>query len=55
MPEMKKLIMQHAPDQDIFDVAKKQGTVNLRDDGIAKVLKGMTTMEELVRVAFSEG
>ena len=55
LPEMKKLIMQHAPDQDIFAVAKKQGTVTLRDDGIAKVLKGMTTMEELVRVAFSEG
>ena len=55
LPEMKKLIMQHAPDQDIFAVAKKQGTVTLRDDGIAKVLKGLTTMEELVRVAFSEG
>lgn len=55
LPEMKKLIMQHAPDQDIFDVAKKQGTVTIRADGIAKVLKGLTTMEELVRVAFSEG
>lgn len=55
LPEMKKLIMQHAPDQEIFALAKKQGTATIREDGIAKALKGQTTIDELVRVAFSEG
>jgi len=55
LPEMKKLIMQHASDQDIFALAKKQGTSTIREDGISKVLAGQTTLEELVRVAFSEG
>jgi len=55
LPEMKKLIMQHASDQEIFALAKKQGTSTIREDGISKVLAGQTTLEELVRVAFSEG
>ena len=55
LPEMKKLIMQHASDQEIFALAKKQGTSTIREDGISKVLAGKTTLEELVRVAFSEG
>jgi len=55
LPEMKKLIMQHAPDQEIFALAKKQGTSTIREDGIAKALMGQTTLDELVRVAFSEG
>jgi len=55
LPEMKKLIMQHAPDQEIFALAQKQGTATIREDGIAKALNGQTTIDELVRVAFSEG
>ena len=35
---------------DIQNVARKQGLHLMREDGWAKVLKGMTTIEEIVRV-----
>lgn len=35
----------------IFDEAKKQGMVTMKQDGILKVLEGITTIEEILRVA----
>jgi type IV pilus assembly protein PilB len=51
--EIKKLISEKASTQVIRDVAKKAaGLVPLRVDGLRKVLKGMTTLEEVDRVAY---
>jgi type IV pilus assembly protein PilB len=51
--EIKKLISERAPTQVIRDVAKKTaGLVPLRVDGLRKVLKGITTIEEVDRVAY---
>jgi type IV pilus assembly protein PilB len=49
---MKRLIAEKAPTQQARDAAKENlGMVSLREDGLYKVLKGMTTLEEVNRVA----
>ncbi len=45
---VKKLIIDKADISQIFDQAKKDGLVTLREDGIQKVLAGITTAEELL-------
>jgi type IV pilus assembly protein PilB len=51
--EIKKLISDRASTQLIRDVAKKTaGMVSLRVDGLRKVLKGITTLDEVDRVAY---
>jgi len=51
--EIKKLISEKASTQVIRDVAKKTaGMVSLRVDGLRKVLKGITTLDEVDRVAY---
>jgi general secretion pathway protein E/type IV pilus assembly protein PilB len=48
--EIREMILQRKSAGDIQNVAKKQGLHLMREDGWAKVLKGMTTIEEIVRV-----
>ena len=51
--DIKKLISERASTQVIRDVAKKTaGLVPLRVDGLKKVLKGITTLDEVDRVAY---
>jgi type IV pilus assembly protein PilB len=51
--EIKKLISEKASTQVIREVAKKTaGMVSLRGDGLRKALRGITTMEEVDRVAY---
>jgi len=51
--ETKKLISERASTQVIREVARKTvGMVPLRGDGLRKVLKGITTIEEVDRVAY---
>lgn len=50
-PEMQELITARASTNDINNLAKKQGMKFLFDDGFEKVKAGMTTIEELMRVA----
>ena len=51
--EIKKLISERASTQVIRDVAKKTaGLVPLRTDGLRKVMKGITTLDEVDRVAY---
>jgi len=51
--EVKKLISEKASTQVIREVAKKTaGLIPLRVDGLRKVLKGMTTLDEVDRVAY---
>ncbi|OGY74906.1 MAG: hypothetical protein A3H07_01100, partial [Candidatus Jacksonbacteria bacterium RIFCSPLOWO2_12_FULL_44_15b] len=50
-PEMQNLIL-HAPSaQEIWKLARKEGSKTLFEDGIEKVKTGVTTVEELLRVA----
>lgn len=53
--ELKEMILRRAMKQEIEDFARlKQGMKSLREDGIAKVLAGITTLSELNRVTPKE-
>jgi type IV pilus assembly protein PilB len=48
--EIERLAVERASAVQISQVARDQGMVTLRDDGMAKVLNGVTTLEEILRV-----
>lgn len=50
-PQIEELIIRHASSTDLNTAARKQGMKSLFEDGLAKVLSGMTSLEELMRVA----
>jgi len=50
-PEMKNLILKNPPTKQIWELAQKQGSISLFQDGIEKVRNGITTIEEVLRVA----
>lgn len=49
--EIQKLIISHATAAEIMRLARSKGTVTMRQDGILKVLSGITTIDEVNRVA----
>jgi type II secretory ATPase GspE/PulE/Tfp pilus assembly ATPase PilB-like protein len=49
--EIQKLIIARATSADIQRMAVAQGMVTMREDGYLKALTGLTTMEEVNRVA----
>jgi type II secretory ATPase GspE/PulE/Tfp pilus assembly ATPase PilB-like protein len=48
--QIRQLILGHAAGSDIAKVARQQGTVTMLEDAVAKVLQGMTTVQEALRV-----
>jgi len=50
-PEMEDLILKNPSSQEISEFARKQGSRSLFEDGLDKVMKGITTPQELLRVA----
>lgn len=53
--EIAELIVRRAPLADIREAAKANGMHELREDGLDKVLQGITTPEEVMRVVFTAG
>jgi type IV pilus assembly protein PilB len=51
---IRQLIMNNRPIMEIRDYAMKTGTIFLIDDGFLKVKQGLTTTEEVLRVAINE-
>ncbi|HET6947390.1 MAG TPA: type II/IV secretion system protein, partial [bacterium] len=51
---IRDLILKGASANDIRDLAIAEGMKTLREDGILKVLEGITTVDELLRVVFVE-
>ena len=49
--DIQKTIINHSTANEIMKIAKEKGTVTMRQDGILKVLSGITTIEEVNRVA----
>ena len=49
--DIQKMIVNHSTANEIMRLARAKGTVTMRQDGILKVLSGITTMEEVNRVA----
>jgi type IV pilus assembly protein PilB len=48
--EIERLTVEHASASTINDVARTQGMVTLRHDGMLKVLQGVTSIDEILRV-----
>ena len=48
--EIRELILRNASTAEIREVARSQGMRSLRQNGIQKVLDGVTTVEEVLRV-----
>ena len=53
--EMRELILKRPSTQEIQELARKNGSLSLFDDGLEKVKNGITTIEELLRVAMPPG
>ena len=53
--EIAELVVRRAPQQDIKDAAKANGMKELREDGLYKVLQGVTDPSEIMRVVFTAG
>ena len=53
--EIAELIVRRAPLADIKEAAKANGMKELREDGLIKILQGITTPEEVMRVVFTAG
>ena len=48
-PELRRLVLRGASTADLQDQAVKDGMLTLRTDGMLKVKKGITTLEEVVK------
>ncbi len=48
--EIERMCVERASSEDIKKLAIKQGMITLREDGLQKVLRGVTTIEEIARV-----
>ncbi len=49
--KMSKLILEHSSSSDIEKLAREEGMITLKQDGYLKVLEGITSIEEVLRVA----
>jgi len=52
--EIRNHVLRNADSNTVKRVAKKDGMVSLRDDGARKVLTGVTTIEEVLRVTHED-
>lgn len=48
--ELRNLITKDTSTNKLFEAAKKEGLVTLREDGVDKVLRGATTVQEVLRI-----
>ena len=48
--EIERLAVEHAPATEISAAAQRSGMVTLRNDGMTKVLNGVTSIDEILRV-----
>ncbi len=44
-----ELVLKNASDEELMEQAKKSGMITLKQDGLLKALKGLTTLEEVYR------
>jgi len=52
--EIANLIVKNPSESEIEKIARKQGMITMRQDGILKVLEGITSLEEVIRVTEQE-
>lgn len=49
-PPLQEAILAGAPTSKLFELARAQGMLTMREDGILKAMQGITTLEEVFRV-----
>ena len=49
--ELADIILKEPSEREISKEAERQGMITMKQDGILKVLAGVTTIEEVLRVA----
>ncbi|MEN9881421.1 MAG: hypothetical protein RLZZ308_604 [Candidatus Parcubacteria bacterium] len=50
-PTLQELLVKRPSSKEIWDMARQEGALSVFEDGLEKVKSGMTTIEELVRIA----
>lgn len=50
LPELQEMAFKETPAHKIYEAGLKLGMINMKQDGIIKVLRGETTIEEIARV-----
>jgi type IV pilus assembly protein PilB len=53
-PLMRELILKRARESEIKEAARKEGMKTLREDGLARVLDGVTSLEEILRATIAD-
>jgi type IV pilus assembly protein PilB len=53
--EIQELIVRRAPLADVREAARANGMKLLKEDGLRKILQGITTPEEVMRVVYTAG
>ncbi len=48
--QIREIVLTGASNDKLFEEARKEGLITMREDGMIKVLKGQTTIEEVLRV-----
>jgi type II secretory ATPase GspE/PulE/Tfp pilus assembly ATPase PilB-like protein len=49
--QLSEIILREPGEVKIWEEARRQGMINMKQDGILKVLAGLTSLEEVIRVA----
>jgi type II secretory ATPase GspE/PulE/Tfp pilus assembly ATPase PilB-like protein len=49
-PEISRLVMRRANSQELLEAAMAGGMTTMRQDGVAKAMRGLTTLEEVVQL-----
>jgi type II secretory ATPase GspE/PulE/Tfp pilus assembly ATPase PilB-like protein len=49
--KVSRLILEKAPSDEIEEQAVEEGMISMKQDGYLKTLEGITTLEEVIRVA----
>jgi type IV pilus assembly protein PilB len=47
---IKEMTVAQSPEAEIAAVAREEGMLTLREDGVAKIRAGLTSLEEVIRV-----
>lgn len=53
-PSLQRLILKRPSAEDLRQTSIKEGMITLKEDGIQKALAGITTLKEIMRVAYGE-
>jgi type IV pilus assembly protein PilB len=46
-----EIVLARPSEQKLYEEARRQGVITMKQDGILKVLEGVTSIEEVLRVA----